>query len=253
MGRVYWGEGRGGALRWSMRNAIAAVIFDFDGVLVDTEPLHERALRETVARVGMGFDHAQYLARYVGFDDRDTFRAVARDHARVLGEEEIAALVDAKWGTMREIIEAGLVKAFPGSLELVHAAAEEVRAGRLRGVGICSGATRREIELIVTRLLGQAPGAKGSPFQTLVAADDVKVAKPNPEGYLMTAARLGVEPGACVVLEDTPRGIAAARGAGMRVVGVGHTFDVGRLREAVGDAGIVVESARGLRLGDVVG
>lgn len=232
---------------------IRAVIFDFDGVLVDTEPLHERALRETVARVGMGFDHAEYLARYVGFDDRDTFRAIARDHGRVMVEEDVAALVDAKWRTMQGIIEAGLVKAFPGSLELVHAAAAEVRAGRLTGVGICSGATRREIEMIVTGLLGQAPGVKGSPFQTLVAADDVTVAKPNPEGYMMTAAKLRVEPGACVALEDTPRGIAAARGAGMRVVGVAHTFDVATLREAVGDAGIVVESSRGLRLGDVVG
>ena len=87
---------------------IRAVIFDFDGVLVDTEPLHERALRETVERVGMAFDHAQYLSRYVGFDDRDTFRAIARDHTRVMAEDEVAALVDAKWQTMQAIIEAGL-------------------------------------------------------------------------------------------------------------------------------------------------
>lgn len=220
-------------------STIRAVIFDFDGVLVDTEPLHERALRETVERVGMGFDHAQYLSRYVGFDDRDTFRAIARDHTRVMAEDEVAALVDAKWRTMQAIIEAGLVKAFPGSLELVHAAAAEVRAGRLKGVGICSGATRREIEMIVTGLLGQAPGATGSPFQTLIAADDVRVAKPNPEGYLMTAAKLGVEGRECLALEDTPRGIAAARGAGMRVIGVAHTFDVATLREAVGESGIV--------------
>lgn len=236
-----------------MTRSIRAVIFDFDGVLVDTEPLHERALRQTVERVGMGFDHAQYLARYVGFDDRDTFRAIAQDHARVLREDDVSALVDAKWRTMQGIIEAGLVKAFAGSLELVRAAAEEARSGRLAGVGICSGATRREIEMIVKGLLGQVPGAAGSPFQTLVAADDVAVAKPDPAGYVMTAARLGVEPRACVALEDTPRGIAAARAAGMRVIGIGHTFAVAALREAVGESGLVVGAARELDLARVVG
>lgn len=236
-----------------MANAIRAVIFDFDGVLVDTEPLHERALRETVGRVGMGFDHAQYLSRYVGFDDRDAFRAIASDHGREMDDAQVARLVDAKWRTMEGIIEAGLVNALAGSLELVHGAAAEVRAGRLKGVGICSGATRREIEMIVTGLLGQAPGAAGSPFQTLVAADDVKVAKPDPAGYLMTAAKLGVEARECVAIEDTPRGIAAARGAGMRVIGVAHTFDAATLREAVGENGFVVESSRELGLKDLVG
>ncbi len=227
---------------------IHAVIFDFDGVLVDTEPLHERALRETVATVDMTFDHAQYLSRYVGFDDRDTFKAIARDHHRTLGESDVSGLVDAKWRIMNAIIDAGEVRAFPGSLELVHAAADAVRAGRLHAVGICSGATRREINMIVTRLLGQAPGAPGSPFQTLVAADDVKIAKPNPAGYLLTAERLGVEPHACVALEDTPRGIAAARAAGMRVVGVGHTFDVETLRKAVGESGLVAPRTDALDL-----
>lgn len=231
---------------------IRAVIFDFDGVLVDTEPLHERALRETVATVGMCFDHAQYLSRYVGLDDRDTFRAIARDHERAIAENEIARLVDAKWRIMNAIIDAGEVRPFPGSLELVREAAAAVGAGRLKGVGICSGATRREIDMIVTRLLGQAPGAPGSPFQTLVAADDVKVAKPDPAGYLLTASRLRVDPRECVAIEDTPRGIAAARAAGMHVIGVAHTFDRATLREAVGECGRAVDSAAAMRLGDVL-
>ena len=229
-----------------MHQPIHAVIFDFDGVIVDTEPLHERALRETVAPLGMGFDHAQYLSRYVGFDDRDTFRAIARDHARALDDTAVAQLVESKYRLMESIIDAGEVLAFPGSLELINAAAEAVREGTLKGVAICSGATRREIERIITRLLGRAPATPGSPFQALVAADDVKVAKPNPEGYVLTARRLGVDPARCVALEDSPRGIAAARGAGMRVIGVGHTFDVATLRNSVGESGFVVESTGAL-------
>lgn len=207
-----------------------AIVFDFDGVIVDSEPLHERALREVARRRGMDFSHDRYLQVYVGFDDRDTFRAIAADHGRPLDDADLADLLAQKADVFEGLIADGQVSAYPGSAELVRAAAD---AGP---VGICSGARRREIEITLS-LLGLRDAVR-----ELVSADDVARSKPDPEGYLLAARRLGVPASGCVALEDTPTGVRAARAAGYRVVGVCHTFDASTLREAHA----VVPETRGL-------
>lgn len=218
-----------------------AIVFDFDGVIVDSEPMHEGALLEAARSLGMSFTHERYVHGYLGFDDRDTWRAIAKDNGRTLSEADTARLNELKWIAVQRAMERGEPRAFPGSVELIRAAAA-------RGpVGLCSGARRHEIEPILRRLDVLAC------FRTIVTADDVAVAKPDPAGYRLTAARLGCtadrSPGAApVAIEDTLKGVKAARAAGYRVVAVRHS-----LPEAVFDeADLVVNSTAALSVEDLL-
>jgi beta-phosphoglucomutase len=235
----------------------AGVIFDFDGVLVDTEPLHEAALRAAVEPLGMRFTREAYLDRYVGFDDRDALALIARDHGRSLDEHQTRAVLDAKWHAVESAIDAGRVRAFDGTLALLRDAIASRNAGHAGQLGqphavsriaICSGATRREILRILARVLGCGPADSAWPFDALVTADEVAKAKPDPAGYARTAHLLGLAPAACVTLEDTPKGIAAARAAGVRVVGVAHTLGLDHLARATGPGVTIVASSRDLTL-----
>lgn len=192
--------------------AIKALIWDFDGVIVDSEPVHEAALLETVRRMGMDFTHARYMEEYIGYDDRDCFRVICADHARPVTAEGFEEFRHLKEASVQMRIERGDVKAFAGTLALSSALAGRVTQA------ICSGALRREIEPIVARL-----GIRDR-FETIVSADDVPKAKPDPAGYLMTAKKIGVEPAACAVIEDTPTGCRAAITAGMNVIAVCHSL-----------------------------
>ncbi len=188
-----------------------AIIFDFDGVIVDSEPLHEEALRVAARTLGMDFTHEKYFGEYVGYDDRDLYAAVARDNSRVLSAQELARFGELKRQSAMDLITAGRATPWPGAVELVREAAE------LAPLAVCSGALRAEIEPVLRAL------KISSCFREIVSADDVEKSKPDPACYLLTAARLGVLPASCTAIEDTPTGAQAARDAGMRVVGVCHT------------------------------
>lgn len=196
-------------------SGVRAIVFDFDGVIVDSEPVHEDATRRAVRAAGMDFPHEKYVEEYIGYDDRDLFRAIARDHGRELGVPELLELRRVKEGFVQEMLRAGMAPAWPGSVELIRRAAE---AGP---IAVCSGALRAEIEPVLERL-----GVRGL-FGVIVSADDVSRSKPHPACYELTAARLGVRAGACVAIEDTPMGATAARDAGMRVAGVCHVLGSG--------------------------
>src|SRR5262245_3206486 len=104
--------------------AMRAVIFDFDGVIVDSEPVHEEGLREAAATLGMAVPHERYMTEYIGYDDRDCFHAVARDHSRTLTSDEAAALAGVKTRAVARALAAGRAPAYPGAVELVRAVAE---------------------------------------------------------------------------------------------------------------------------------
>ncbi len=202
---------------------LAGVIFDFDGVIVDTEPLHYRAFQEILEPLGLGYGWDRYVADYLGFDDRDAFREAFGSRGLILGDAELGELVHRKGEAFLEII-AGGVKPYPGTLELIS----EI-SGRLP-LAICSGALRSDILPILEQF------GLGSVFDVIVTADDVAASKPDPACYRMTLERLAVSfPGrgiaaeSCIVIEDTPGGIAAARGAGIAVVGVTNSYPPERL------------------------
>ena len=196
------------------------VIFDFDGVIADTEPTHERAMLEVAERHGMTFTHDRFLTEYIGFADDDAFRLVCRDNGERDDPERISGLVREKNDAFLRLISEGGVSAFPGTLRLAEHAAD------LGPVLICSGAVRVEIEAVLS-----AVGA-GELFESIVSADDVERAKPAPAGYLLACGRAGLPPSRCVAIEDTPKGITAAISAGMSVVGVEHSLPASELGRA---------------------
>ncbi|OLC46215.1 MAG: hypothetical protein AUH68_03175 [Gemmatimonadetes bacterium 13_1_40CM_4_69_5] len=172
---------------------IEAVLFDFNGVLVDDEPQHCWALQRVLADEGITLTREQYYAHYLGLDDRTGFVEAYRRKSKLCLE---------------------LVST---SLRMVAGAPEFVRdAGRQFRLAIVSGALRREIDAVLSRT-----GLAGD-FETIVAANDVPRSKPDPAAYLAAHDALNqrrpIALDRCVVIEDSLHGLEAARSAGMPCV-----------------------------------
>jgi beta-phosphoglucomutase len=216
-----------------------AVIFDLDGVLVDTEPLHCRAFLRVLKPLGIGFTWQEYKDLYMGLDDRDAFREAFRAHGRVLDEEALGELLSAKSGVFQEVIRDG-VRAYPGAISLV----ESLHARGLP-MTINTGALRSDISTILTRL------GISRCFPFAVTADDVRRSKPDPESYRLAFSRLrDAHPkqvrsaGACLAIEDTPAGIRSARRAGMKVLAVTNSC----AKEDLAEADYLTETLTEVRL-----
>lgn len=195
------------------------MIFDFDGVLVDSEPLHEAAIKEAAAVRGWTMT-ADHFRRMVGKGDEHAFELLASENRTEITPEEVAALCARKHEACLRLIAAGRFTVQPGAPEVVQTCAHS------RPVGVCSG-SRREV---VLGMLNATPLAAA--MSTVVTHEDVTHPKPAPDGYLLAARRLGLVPQRCVVIEDSPTGIRAAKSAGMTVIAVGHSFPQDRLTEA---------------------
>jgi beta-phosphoglucomutase len=198
-----------------------ALLFDFDGVIVDSEPMHERGLRVGVAKLGMKYPDPTPTLNLVGLADRDAYRIICGLHDREPSDAEFAELSREKWVYAQQSFLTDGAPVFPGTLALM-------RAGAAAGVpmGICSGARRNEIEHVVKAL------GIGGMLGFIISADDVRRSKPDPEPYLKAVGKVGVDPSRCVTIEDTDKGIASAKSAGIRVVAVGHTMSRDRLTAA---------------------
>ncbi len=184
----------------------AAILFDFNGVIIDDEPQHCEALITTLAEYGHTLDRDTYYTEYLGFDDRECFRFTFRRIGRDDDDGAVDAAIERK--------NAHYERAIRGSMRLVPGAEEFIESAALDGfqLGIVSGALRREIEMVLD-LTGLRPH-----FSEIVAAEDVTACKPDPQGYLRACAALALRPNRCVVVEDSLPGLAAARAAGLRCV-----------------------------------
>lgn len=197
-----------------------AILFDFNGVIVNDEPQHCDALIATLASYGYPLDRDGYYRDYLGFDDRACFQFTFARMGRPLD----AAL-------LHEAIERKAVlyeRAIRSSLELVPGSAEFVREAAAEGIrmAIVSGALRREIELV----LGEA-GLRQH-FEFLVAAEDVSACKPDPQGYQGALRRLGLPARDAVVIEDSLPGLEAARATGLRCAMITTSHPAGELAAA---------------------
>ncbi len=203
-----------------------ALLFDFDGVVIDSEPIHLRCFREVLSKRGIALTDEAYYAKYVGFDDHDCFAAVFADNGRTAGEDEIAVMTDEKSALVQAALS-GPVEPLAGTIELMRAA----REARVPAA-ICSGALREEIELA-----GRAVGAIDL-VDVLVAARDVARGKPDPQGYLLAMKLLAekhsreIDPARSWVFEDTPQGIAAGKAAGCKVLAVMTSYGADELAAA---------------------
>jgi len=209
-----------------------ALIFDFDGVIVDSEPIHLRGFRKVLALIGIELTSQEYYRKYLGYDDQDCFKAVLADKGMEQTAEQIKAMIEAKSQAVQEEL-ARSVQPLDGAVEMIAAAAE---SGIL--VGVCSGALKKEI-VLSARKIGILEH-----LEQIVSAEDVRKGKPDPEGYRLALSRLSASAGRdlpaakCVAIEDSPAGIAAAKAAGMKVLAVTNSYDA----EALTDADKVVDS-----------
>jgi beta-phosphoglucomutase len=203
-----------------------AVIFDFDGVIVDTEPLHYAAFQRLLEPLGLGFSWAQYVETYMGFDDRDAFIEAFKTHGTGLSAAALQGFIDRKAGLFQDIIRDG-ISAYPGVVDLIRS----IRASRTP-LAICSGALQSDIAPILETL------DIADCFDLIITAEDVAHSKPDPECYRLAHARLNefwsleLTPGQVLAIEDTPAGIAAAKGAGLRVIAVTNSYPAAQLTGA---------------------
>ena len=213
-----------------------AVLFDFDGVIVNSEPLHFYAFHEVLKAEGVEITEDEYYRELIGFDDRGAFRKVFERRKKPLEPKTLLALMARKSGVMMELIHQRKFSALPGVEEFVRG------LWRTTPLAICSGALREEIEAMLEGV------ALRDCFSVIVAAEDVAVGKPDPSGYLLTvkllnekiraAASAGpasakpLAPADCLVVEDAPTVIRSVKGAGFPTLGVATSYPLMKLMDA---------------------
>ncbi len=193
------------------------VIFDMDGVLINSEPIHCRAFQDVLATCGVTLTERQYFAEYIVYSDREVLERLLPPG------QSLDAAVAAKEQRYLRLLSDG-IPAFPDGLALL------TRSQGWR-VGLATGSNRKEAELAL-RTLGIRER-----FACILAREDYERGKPDPEPYQRAAQALGLPPSRCIVIEDTPGGVRAARAAGMIAVAVTHSCP----REQLGEAHLVVE------------
>ena len=197
--------------------ALQAIVFDFDGVIADSERLHLRSYQEILAPEGINISTEDYLARYLGYDDVGVFKAVGRDHNVPMDEGRVTELI-ARKGERYESLSAAGEMLFPGAAEFIRAAAAAVP------IAIASGALTHEIEDVLRHA-----GLRDLVL-AVVGADQTAQSKPAPDPYLEAFARLGSATGRTlerrrtVAVEDSRWGLESARAAGLRTVAVTTTY-----------------------------
>jgi beta-phosphoglucomutase len=198
---------------------IQAIVFDFDGVLADSEPLHFRAMREMMATLNVTLTEEHYYSTYVGYDDEGVFRLLEEEQGWKLGEQRIAALIEQKTEIFQKLVGAADVL-FPGAIACIE------RLGRRYPLGIASGALKHEIQQILGR------HGLEEHFRFIVASGDTPRSKPSPDPYVRAAHLHGLPPAACLAIEDSRWGIEAARAAGLTCIGITTTYSAEELPNA---------------------
>jgi HAD superfamily hydrolase (TIGR01509 family) len=204
--------------------AMKAVIFDMDGIIVNSEPIHERAFYEVLEEIGFGRNHGMEFANYVGRSDFIMWQDFVAKHKPRQTLEELLKL-------KRDRVIACLQKTepfFPGLIPLVKS---------LEGkyvLAVASGSERLVVEAVL------ALQGLGRFFPVVVTAGDVRHGKPAPDIFLHTARLLEVKPGECWVIEDSKPGVQSGLAAGMRVIAVPNSHpaeELARAHHVIGDYG----------------
>lgn len=205
---------------------LKAVIFDFDGVISDSEPLHCKAFADTAKEFGFELSEQLYYSDYVGYCDRECFENMVKNFPQKLRNEDIDKMVELKCRLFEDLAKEK-ANILPGVEDFVlKLIANEIP------IAICSGAILRDIELMLA-------GSKiENSFKIIVSDDDVAKGKPDPEGYIMALERLNegrkehIKAGNCVVIEDSCWGLMAGRAAGMKTIAVTNTYPADQLQLA---------------------
>ncbi len=199
---------------------IRAVLFDFNGVIVDDEPVHLKLFQKVLAESGIKLSKKDYYSKYLGMDDYDCFGNAARDAGKPADQAQVQEWIEKKSKYYDEEMEAN-TPFVPGVLDFIKSLTAK------HYLGIVSGALRREIEMMLVR------GGIREAFSAIVAAEDIENGKPDPEGYDKGMRLLNRDcvasadlllPAECLVFEDSIWGIQSAAAAGMPAVALTTSF-----------------------------
>ena len=210
---------------------IKAILFDFNGVIIDDEPIQLRAYQEILKAEEIAVTEEDYYGS-LGMDDKAFVRAAYVRAGKELNDEKLSELIERKTAAHHSMIEDEL-PLFPGVVNFIKAAARHFT------LGVVSMARLVEIEHVLKR------ASLDDAFEAIVSAEDVEACKPDPacynRGFLLLDERrlkrghLNISPHECLVIEDSPPGIHSAREAGMKTLGVTNTVKAEALRAAGAD------------------
>ena len=222
---------------------LKAIIFDFDGVIADAEPIHLKAFQEVLSEEGINLSNKDYYDKYLALDDKTCFAMVLKDRGIDFDRALIDALMLRKSGYYDKFIRENLV-IFPGVVDFIK------KAYGKYALAIASGALRHEIEFIL-----ECAGIRKE-FNIIVSADDVENCKPNPEVFVKVLERINnlgpsksgiIHPSECLVIEDSIAGIKAAHSAGMKCLAVTNSYSPEKLSEA----DMIVKSLEEVKIEDI--
>ena len=222
---------------------LKAVIFDFDGVVSDSEMLHYKALNEIFIKYGVDIPKKVHWQKYLGYNDIENIEAVSRDYDMGLTDEQVVEIARQKTEVFDELVKT--------ETTIIDGVAEFVGMLTENGIplAICSGAIASDIKLMLD-------GCEfANAFRAIITADDVSKDKPDPEGFLLALEKLNetidgdrILPQECVVIEDSGWGLAAAKTAGMHTAAVTNTYPAGKLANL---ADIIVGKLNELTMDDL--
>lgn len=201
--------------------SLKAVLFDFNGVIINDESIHERLIEQLLLEENLTLKPGEYRKVCLGRSDRACLQDLLASRGRVVNDTYLTQLLNRKAQAYAlELQKIEKLPLYPGLDDLIS----QVHSRNLKLV-IVSGAIRKEIEVVLDR------AQLAEHFQVVVAGDDITTSKPEPDGYLFAVERLNQEypdlylqPHECLAIEDTFAGIQAAKKAGMEVVGVANTY-----------------------------
>ncbi|MFB2892857.1 HAD family hydrolase [Aerosakkonemataceae cyanobacterium BLCC-F50] len=201
--------------------ALKAVLFDFNGIIINDEPIHEQLIEEILIAENLRPKRGEFRKYCLGRSDRACLSDLFSHRGRVLTQSYLNQLISRKAQAYQQrIAEMAELPIYPGLEDFIV----KLLAANLK-IGLVTGALRSEVEVVLSRAnLAQY-------FSVIASSDDLKVSKPEPDGYLLAVellnqefANLDLQPAECLAIEDTPAGITAAKRAGMQVVGVANTY-----------------------------
>jgi len=200
---------------------LKAVLFDFNGVIINDEALHQQLIEQILIEENVRPNPSEYREICLGRSDRACLTDLLNRQGRVVTEDYMNTLIQRKSSRyLNELTSINPLPIYPDVPDALY----KFKAAQLK-IGLVSGALREEIDIVLER------GQLSDDFSVIVSSSDIKTSKPDPEGYLLAVDQLNeqfpnlrLEPSDCLVLEDTPAGITAAKRAGMSVVGVANTY-----------------------------
>jgi len=207
---------------------LRTIIFDFDGIIVDSEPIIMKLTQEMAAQLGWTVTEEEYYRDYLALDDRSIVEHLFTSHGQPVIRQQCEELVNWKSRVYGKVIENGL-PSLPGAVDFVRRAAQDFP------LAIASGSVRSEIEHLLGKLEIR------DQFRIIASADDCQRSKPDPEVYLVALRRLKALPefqenplqaAECLAIEDAPGGIDAAHAAGIKCMGLAHSRNTENLGHA---------------------